>query len=625
MELTTNQEQVFRDRYALKDSSGNPTESDPIQMWSRVARSVGTTPDEYEEFFQLLKDFKFVPGGRILASAGSGHDVTAYNCYVIPVMPDDIKYGADSRDAILDTIKKMVGIMARGGGVGVNWSTLRPSNARVVRVNGTASGPVGWMDVASRAVGEVIQGGSRRGAAMFMLDDWHPDVLNFIHAKKNLDKINNANISVSISNAFMEAVERDDLWTTRFPDTKHPDYDFMWNGDIHAWEDNGLPVVEYESIPAREIWSAIAASAWDNGEPGVVFIERAQELSTAKGIERIICVNPCGEQPLGAYSVCNLGSINLDRYVQNGRFSFVDLAKDARSATRFLDRVIDQTYYLEELPETERIQRETIRRIGLGVMGLADALIRLGIRYGSPEAIEFTSKVFYTLKIAALSESADLARDLGPAKGWEHVRFDAPYLQDLPIDLDEKINRYGLRNLLVLTQAPTGTTSMLAGVNSGIEPYFGFGYWRDDRLGQRFISAPIAEAMPEEFAKSRFTGDHGPWVTANEVTVEEHVAMQAAAQRFVDSSISKTVNAPNEHTVEDTAKTFQLAWEQGLKGIAYFRDGCGRAQVLTREGKEEREPHYAGAVEDDCAEGHDTYRKDGCVYCRRCEWSACTI
>ena len=621
MELTTNQKQVFLDRYALKDSSGKPIESSPDEMFQRVALSVGTTPDEKWEFFDLLDDFKFVPGGRILASAGSGHDVTAYNCYVIPVMPDNIKYGADSRDSILDTIKKMVGIMARGGGVGVNWSTLRPSNARVVRVNGTASGPVGWMDVASRAVGEVIQGGSRRGAAMFMLDDWHPDVLNFIYAKKNLDKINNANISVSISDEFMEAVANDGTWTTRFPDTNHPDYDRMWNGDIRAWEDNGLPVVQYESIPARKIWSAIAESAWDNGEPGVVFLERAQELSTTNGIERIISVNPCGEQPLGAYSVCNLGSLNLDRYVHNGRFSFVDLAKDARTATRFLDRVIDQTYYLEELPETEKIQRETIRRIGLGVMGLADALIRLGIRYGSKEAVEFTAKVFYTLKIAALSESADLARDLGPAKGWERVRSDAPYLQDLPIDLDEKINRYGLRNLLVLTQAPTGTTSMLAGVNSGIEPYFSFGYWRDDRLGKRWVEADIVGKI----VKPGDSLDPIIFVSANEVTVEEHIAMQAAAQRFVDSSISKTVNAPNEHTVEDTAKTFQLAWEQGLKGIAYFRDGCGRAQVLTREGKEEREPHYAGAVEDDCANGHDTYRKDGCVYCRRCEWSACTI
>lgn len=617
MELTTNQKQVFLDRYAVKDSSGNPTESDPDEMFRRVASSVGTTPDEKDEFYNLLNDFKFVPGGRILASAGSGHDVTAYNCYVIPVMPDNIKYGADSRDSILDTIKKMVGIMARGGGVGVNWSTLRPSNARVVRVNGTASGPVGWMDVASRAVGEVIQGGSRRGAAMFMLDDWHPDVLNFIHAKRNLDKINNANISVSISNAFMEAVESDGLWTTRFPDTNHPDYDKLWNGDLRAWEDNGLPVVDYEVHKAREIWQAIAESAWDNGEPGVVFLERAQELSTTNGIERIISVNPCGEQPLGAYSVCNLGSLNLDRYVRNGRFSFVDLGKDARSAVRFLDRVIDQTYYLEELPETKRIQRETIRRVGLGVMGLADALIRLGLRYGSPEAVEFTAKVFYTLKISALHESADLARDMGPAKGWERVDKEAPYLRDLPIDLDEKIATHGLRNLLVLTQAPTGTTSMLAGVNSGIEPYFSFGYWRDDRLGKRWVTAPVVIDQGEL--------DKDYMVTANEVTVEEHIAMQAAAQRFVDSSISKTVNAPNEHTVEDTARTFQMAWERGLKGIAYFRDGCGRAQVLTREGKEEREPHYAGTVEDECAEGHDTYRKDGCIYCRRCTWSACTI
>jgi ribonucleoside-diphosphate reductase alpha chain len=591
-------------------------------MFSRVALSVGTTMDEKEEFYDLLSDFKFVPGGRILASAGSGVAVTAYNCYVIPVSPDNEKYGNDSRESILDTTKKMVGIMARGGGVGINWSTLRPSNARVVRVNGTASGPIGWMDVASRAVGEVIQGGSRRGAAMFMLNDWHPDVLNFINAKRKLDKINNANISVAISDEFMEAVKNDDLWTTRFPDTNHPDYDKMWDGDIRSWEHNGLPVIRYATVRARDIWRAIAESAWDNGEPGVVFLDRAQRLSTANGIERIISVNPCGEQPLGAYSVCNLGSMNLDRYVKNGKFNFTDLAKDARSAVRFLDRVIDQTYYLEELPETERIQRQTIRRIGLGVMGLADALIRLGIRYGSPEAVDFTGKVFYTLKVAALKESNQLAKELGPAEGWKDVSASAPYLQELPTDLANNIDLYGLRNLLVLTQAPTGTTSMLAGVNSGIEPYFSFGYWREDRLGKRWVDAPIVEQMGEKHGPLLVDG---PWVSANEVTTEEHIAMQAAAQRFVDSSISKTINAPNEHTVEDVEKAFMLAWDSNLKGIAYFRDGCGRAQVLSREGKEEREPHYVEPA--DCTAGgaHDTYRKDGCVYCRNCEWSACTV
>lgn len=621
MELTTNQKKVFEDRYQWKDEAGNPKESDPSEMFTRVAFSVGTTPDEKNEFRQLLDDFKFVPGGRILASAGTEMETTAYNCYVIPVMPDNIKYGADSRESILDTTKKMVGIMARGGGVGINWSALRPSNARVVTVNGTASGPVGWMDVSSRAVGEVIQGGSRRGAAMFMLNDWHPDILNFINAKRKLDKINNANISVAISNEFMEAVKNDGTWRTRFPDTNHPDYDAMWNGDIRAWEDNGFPIVEYATHRARDIFHAIAECAWDNGEPGVVFLDRAQEASTANGIEKIISVNPCGEQPLGAYSVCNLGSMNLDRYVKDGRFSFVDLAKDARTATRFLDRVIDQTYYLEELPETKRIQQQTIRRVGLGVMGLADALIRLGLRYGSPEAVEFTRRVFYTIKIAALSESAQLACDLGPAKGWERVSPDAPYLQDIPADLANKIDQCGLRNLLVLTQAPTGTTSMLAGVNSGIEPVFAYKTWREDRLGGRWVEAPILEKLNGDFTVAQWDA----MVEANDVSVEEHVAMQAAAQEFIDSSVSKTVNAPNEHTVEDTERTFMLAWDNGLKGIAYFRDGCGRAQVLSREGKEEREPHYVEPT--DCTTGgaHDTYRKDGCVYCRNCEWSACTL
>lgn len=601
---------VFLDRYAMKDRDGKPIERTPGEMWLRVAKAIGNSELERERVYNLLRGFKFVPGGRILAGAGVDALVTYYNCYVIPVetkvrrayrstdpiqsVPDP---GNDSREAIFDTIGLMVDIMSRGGGVGINWSVLRPKGAYLKSVNGTSSGPVGWMDVASKAVGEVEQGGSRRGAAMFMLDDWHPDVLDFIDAKRDLTRITNANISVAVSDAFMQAVKENDYWEFRFPDTADPHYNSEWDGDLQAWESKGYPVIAYGKVAAREVWRKLAEAAWDNGEPGVVFLDRYNKLSTAQGVERIISVNPCGEQGLGPYSVCNLGAMNLDAYVvpksyektvrRDGSveetwneypyFKWDEFRADVREAVRFLDRVVDENYYF--IPENEAIQMK-LRRIGLGVMGLADALIGLGYRYGSAEAVEFTEAVFREMKYAAVEASSDLASMFGPAPGWDPSMLDRPYLRDLPGHLRDKVEKHGLRNLFLLTQAPTGTTSILAGVNSGIEPYFAFGYWRNDRTGKHWVAAPAVDKygpkgapdLPDEF------------VASNDVTVEEHIAMQAAVQMYVDSSVSKTINAPNSHTVEDVEKAYTFAYESGLKGLAYFRDGCGRAQVLSRDG-----------------------------------------
>lgn len=608
MEYTQDQLNVFLDRYALKDSDGSAKEQRPDQMWDRVARAIGDSPTEQEEYRDILDRFKFVPGGRILASAGSGHQVTAYNCFVLPVESTVPGVGSDSREAIFETMGRMVGIMSRGGGVGINWSVLRPSGSYLARINGTSSGPIGWMDVASRAVGEVIQGGSRRGAAMFMLADWHPDILNFIQAKRNLDKITNANVSVAISDDFMRAVKSGDMWSMQFPDTTHEKYNSEWDGDLREWQYKGYPVIEHANVPARDLWRQIAEAAWDNGEPGIVFLDRAQQQSTAGSIEKIISVNPCGEQPLGPYSVCNLGSMNLDAYIHADRFAFHDFSRDVGTAIRFLDTVIDKTYYMDELPKTKEMQ-EKIRRVGLGVMGLADALIRLGLVYGSAEAVEFTRRVFLTMKLSALKASVRLSDERGPAPGWEEVSRHGipPYLQDIPDDLSSQIDQYGLRNLVLLTQAPTGTTSMLAGVNSGIEPYFALRTVREDRLGKRTVEAPVLRYAP----KSEVL------VTSETVSVEGHIKMQAAAQEFIDASVSKTINAPNNQTVTDVEDAYMMAWDSGLKGVAYFRDGCGRTQVLSREGTDDKEACFRGE--------HDIYRRDGCSYCQNCDWSACSL
>lgn len=605
---------VFLDRYAMKDGEGRPLEDDPGQMWERVANFIGNDEAQQQKFFDLLRDFKFVPGGRILAGAGTGAEVTFYNCYVIPVetkarrahryagLPgmalDDA--GSDSREAIFDTIGLMVDIMSRGGGVGINWSVLRPKGAHLKRVNGTTSGPVSWMDVASRAVGVVEQGGSRRGAAMFMLDDWHPDVLDFIEAKRDFSLITNANVSVAVSDEFMAAVHEDAEWPLVFPQTDDEHYNDEWDGDIKSWTEKGYGVRVYDRVRARDLWQKMAESAWASGEPGVVFLGRYNEQSTAKGVEKIISVNPCGEQGLGAYSVCNLGAMNLDAYVirdtasdplwNKRTFDWTRFSRDVGDAIEFLDNAIDKNFYF--IPENEEIQMR-LRRVGLGVMGLADALIGLGLRYGSYGAIQFTARVFEEMQTAAIMRSVALAKQKGAAPAWRPEMAERPYLAEYEGSaLGEQIKEYGLRNIFLLTQAPTGTTSILAGVNSGIEPYFDFTYIRKDRTGEHIVRAP---ALAKYATEGVPLGDE--WVTSNDVTVKEHIQMQAAAQRYIDSSVSKTINGPNSHTVEDVLEAYTLAYASGLKGLAYFRDGSGRAQVLNKEGASGKSDGVSGDYE----------------------------
>lgn len=594
MQLNETQRRIFDDRYALRNSKGEQIETEPEQAWQRVASFIANDEEETQQFYNILDGFKFVPGGRIMAGAGAEKEKTFYNCYVIPVEPLEAvrnaarkPIGNDSREAIMGTVQTMVDIMSRGGGVGINWSVLRPQGQYLTRVSGSASGPVGWMDVASTAVGEVEQGGSRRGAAMFMLDDWHPDLLRFIDEKREKGKIKNANVSVAVSDRFMEAVDQDGEWLFEFPDTTDPQYNTVWDGDLARWKENDGAVVVHRRVPARDIWNRIINAAHASGEPGVVFLDRYNALSTASDIERIISVNPCGEQGLGAYSVCNLGSMNLKAYLwthsdndgtnRRSKFKWEWFEKDVKTSIRFLDNVIDKTYYF--LRQTEEQQRK-LRRIGLGVMGLADALILLGLRYGSPEAVEFTERIFQVMKDAAIEESNRLAKEKGAANGWKSSMWDRPYLAEYidrkgyPDDM-----HFGMRNLFLLTQAPTGTTSMWANVYSGIEPYFQFGYTRHDRTGQHYVRATIIDELnlPEASALPDYL------VTASEVTVEQHIAMQAGAQKSIDSSVSKTINAPNDQTVEEVDKAYKLAYTSGLKGLAYYRDGSRTEQVLYKE------------------------------------------
>lgn len=593
MELTGIRQKVFIDRYSLKDEEGNPTETLPSQMWRRVAKGIAgqekkAKRTEWEEkFYNVLEDFKFVPGGRILSGAGTGYEVTYFNCFVIPSPKD-------SREGILDSLKQLVEIQSRSGGVGLNLSSLRPRGARVKKVNGTSSGPVTWAGLFSYATHDVVQqGGTRRGATMLMLWDWHPDIEEFITVKEDLSKINGANLSVNVSDSFMDAVKNDSDWELAYPDLDDPTYDEKWDGDLEGWKAMGGKVKVYKTIKARYLWDLICKAAWKSAEPGLHFLERSNKQSNTWYFEKLIATNPCGEQPLGGWAVCNLGAMNLSAYVKEEVFDFENFGKDVRVAMRLLDNVIDDTYYF--FKENEKCAKD-IRRTGLGIMGLADALIKMKLRYGSEEAMPTIEKIFQVLRDNAYDASSDIASEKGSFPKFDRDKYLQGYhIKALPKKLRDKIFAQGIRNAVLLTIAPTGTTSLLSGVSSGVEPVYEFQFIRRDRTGEHMMYHPLYE---EWKLQNPLAEKPDYYVSANDLTPIEHVKVQAIAQEYIDSSISKTVNVPNAHTVDDVKTLYMLAYEMGLKGITYMRDGS-REGVLTRvdeKKKEEEEVAKANAM-----------------------------
>ncbi len=586
MKLDGVRQKVFLDRYSLKDKEGNPMETTPDEMWRRVAKGIARQEKPAQrkawekKFYDSMDGFKFLPGGRILAGAGTGFDVTYFNCFVIPSPKD-------SRDGILDNLKVMIEIMARGGGVGINLSSLRPKGSRVKKVNGFSSGPMNWAELYSLATKDIVQqGGSRRGALMLMLHDWHPDIEEFITVKQDLTRINGANLSVCISDDFMEAVKADADWNLIYPDLDDPNYDKKWDGDIKSWEKSGGKVIVKKTVKAKYLWDLICTAAWTSAEPGLHFLDRSNKRSNTAYFETLIATNPCGEQPLGAWAVCNLGAINLSAYVDGkGEFDYENFGKDVRVAMRFLDNVIDDTYYF--YAENEKVAKD-IRRTGLGILGLADALIKMKLKYGAPESEETLKKIFETLRNNAYDASADIAKEKGAFPKFNKEKYLKGYhIQKLPKEIREKIAKHGIRNAVLLTIAPTGTTSLISGVSSGVEPVYEFEFIRRDRLGEHKMYHPLFEEW-----KKQHPNEQKPsyFVSANDLTPEEHVIVQAIAQDYIDSSISKTVNAPNAHTVDDVKNLYMLAYDNGLKGVTYMRDGS-REGVLSRiEEKKEVKP-----------------------------------
>ena len=586
MKLDGIRQKVFLDRYSLKDPKGNPLEKNPDEMWRRVAKGIAGVEKKKDrkkwekKFYDVMYGFKFLPGGRILAGAGTGFDVTYYNCFVIPNPPD-------SRGGIMANLTQMIEIMAHGGGVGLNLSSLRPRGSRVKKVNGFSSGPMNWAELYSLATKDIVQqGGSRRGALMLMLHDWHPDIEEFITIKQDLSKINGANLSVCVSDAFMDAVKKDANWDLVFPDLDDKKYDKKWTGDMDGWKKAGGKVKVIKTIKARYLWDLICTAAWQSAEPGLHFLDRSNKRSNTWYFETLTATNPCGEQPLSPWAVCNLGAMNLAAYVdKKGKFDFDNFGKDVRVAMRFLDNVIDDTHYFYK--ENEKVAKD-IRRTGLGILGLADALIKMKVKYGAEESLPVIEKIFKTLRDNAYIASSDIALEKGSFPKYNKEKYlQGWHIKKLPEEIRKKIAKQGIRNAVLLTIAPTGTTSLISGVSSGVEPVYEFELIRRDRLGEHQMYHPLFEQWRKENPKAE---KPAYFVSANDLTPEDHIKVQAIAQDYIDSSISKTVNAPKTHSVEDVKRLYEMAYDGGLKGITYMRDGS-REGVLSR--KEEKKEDVA--------------------------------
>jgi len=565
--------------------------------WARVAGAVARAEprdrDEWESrFCGILRDFTFLPGGRILAGAGTTHRVTLFNCFVMGVIDD-------SMDGIFDALKEGALTMQQGGGVGYDFSSLRPRGVPAHTTGTLASGPVSFMRIWDSMCATLLSTGARRGAMMATLRIDHPDIEEFVEAKRESHALRNFNLSILVSDAFLDAVHADEEWPLVFPAYKLDGA----GGEIvmRQWSGEPAPVAcrVLRRVSARELWRKILRSTYEYAEPGVLFIDRINELNNLHYRERISATNPCGEIPLPPYGACNLGSINLTRFVRSpfsagASLDFDALEAAARTAVRFLDDVIETSSFPLE---KQAAQARGTRRIGLGMTGLADTLAMLGIRYGEARGREIAAQAMRTICHAAYRSSVEIAREKGPFPFFDPTRYlEGAFVLGLPDDIRAAIAEHGIRNSHLTAIAPSGTISLLAGnVSSGIEPIHDFEGTRrlvDPEKGYRMFDVT-------DYAVSLYRTMKGPgplpasFVRAGDLPAEAHIEMQAALQPYVDSAISKTINVPEETDFESFQAVYDLAYRKGLKGCTTFRPNPVTGAILA--GKPEAAPQCCTA------------------------------
>ena len=553
-------EQIWDMKYRFKAADGTPKDITVEDTWRRIARDLAQiedTPDTWEQtFYEALEDFRYLPAGRITAGAGTARRVTLFNCFVMGTVPD-------SMGGIFDMLKEAALTMQQGGGIGYDFSTIRPKGADVLGVSADASGPLSFMDVWDAMCRTIMSAGSRRGAMMATMRCDHPDVEEFISAKSDPARLRMFNMSVLITDAFMEAVKADGPWELVFDDKV------------------------YHTVQARDLWNKIMQATYDFAEPGVIFIDRINNANNLSYCETIAATNPCGEQPLPPYGACLLGSINLARLVSDPFEADAHLDETAlnalvATAVRMMDNVVDTSKFPLEAQAKEA---QAKRRIGLGVTGLADALLMVGLRYGSDEAAAQTENWLKAIARAAYLASVELAKEKGPFPLFDADAYLASgTMQQMDEDVRDAIRQHGIRNALLTSIAPTGTISLYAGnVSSGIEPVFAYAYTR--KVLQKDGSRTEEEVVDYAVQMWRDLKGDAPlpdyFVNAQTLAPADHVKMQAAAQKWVDSSISKTINCPKDISFDAFKDVYMQAWDTGCKGCTTYRPNDVTGSVLT--------------------------------------------
>lgn len=555
-------QQIWDMKYRLKTPDGGIVDKTVEDTWDRIAKALAQAEDPKVRarhqgvFKDALQDFQFLPAGRIVSGAGTARKVTLFNCFVMGDIPDDMS-------GIFEHLKEAAVTMQQGGGIGYDFSTLRPKGAPVKGVGADASGPLSFMDVWDAMCRTIMSAGARRGAMMATMRCDHPDIEAFIDAKRTAGRLRMFNLSVLVTDPFMEAVKKDEAWELKF------------NGTV------------FKSLPARELWNKIMQATYAYAEPGVIFIDRINRLNNLYYTETIHATNPCGEQPLPPYGVCLLGSVNLARLVDNpfeetAALNEEKLAHLVRTAVRMMDNVIDVSNF--PLPQHRR-EAESKRRIGLGITGLADALIMCRARYGAKEAVRLTDRWMRLLRREAYLASTELAAEKGSFPLYDAEKYLAgENIRDLEQDVQDAIRKHGIRNALLTSIAPTGTISLYAdNVSSGLEPVFSFSY-------TRAVLMPDGTRKEEEVSDyavrlfRRLKGEDTPlpayFVDAQTLAPADHVAMQAVVQKYIDSSISKTINVPESIAFEDFKNVYMQAYDQGCKGCTTYRPNDITGSVL---------------------------------------------
>lgn len=607
-------EQIWNEKYRLiTPNTEIPDDMSVDDTFQRIARACANaepelygdfkapTPEYHKawekRFKDTLDDFKFLPAGRITAGAGSGRSVTLFNCYVMGTIPD-------SMDGIFSNLREAALTMQQGGGIGYDFSTLRPSNSLVKGVDADASGPLSFMDVWNAMCKTIMSAGSRRGAMMATMRCDHPDIEDFITAKQDSDRLRMFNMSMLATDAFMNSVEDNNDWPLVHAE---PPMLSEWNGAQLAedgkvvYNQPGLPYI-HKIIPARDLWDLMMKATYNFAEPGILFVDRINKMNNLWYVEHISATNPCGEQPLPPYGACLLGSVNLTKMVSDPfkETAGVDtklLKKTAKTATRMLDAVID----ISNFPlEAQRAEAKAKRRMGIGVTGLADMLFMVGHTYGTPEAAAFAEEVQKIITIACYEESIDLAKEFGPCpvtktKAQRKQFLQSGFMQNMPEYIHEGIMEHGIRNALLVSIAPTGTISLYAGnVSSGVEPIFAPEYTRKvlEKDGSKREERVFDYAVQvfKDWSDDQDGGhfmDHHLWkknmVTAQTLSPMDHIVMQSAVQKWIDSSISKTINCPEDISFKDFKAVYLEAYRTGCKGCTTYRPNDVTGSVLSVE------------------------------------------